>query len=61
MKCQVRAGSAHMLCGYWIFVDTPAMAEAVGQLEDGQDQLPLCSATFLDPGLQSSLLDSCSV
>lgn len=35
-----------------IFVHAPAIPEAIGQFEDGQDELAFGSAAFLDSGLE---------
>lgn len=43
--------------GYRIFRNTPAMSEAVGQFEDGQDELSFGSATLLESSLESKLFD----
>ena len=40
-----------------ILGNSPAMAEAVGQLKDGQDQLSLRRAALLQAGLQRQVLD----
>ena len=41
------AKSTYLLGSYRILGDAPAVAEAIGQLEYGQDQLALCSSSFL--------------
>lgn len=38
---------SHLFGCNWIFVYAPAVAEAVGQLEDGQNQLSLGGTSFL--------------
>ncbi len=49
--------STHLFRGNGVLLNTPAMAEAVGKLEDGEDKLALSCASFLHTGLQSELLN----
>lgn len=47
----VTALVTHLLGGDWISRDAPAVAEAVRQFEDGQDELALGGAAFLQARL----------
>lgn len=39
-----------------VFVDAPAVTEAVGQFEDGEDEFSLCGTAFLKTGFEGELL-----
>lgn len=53
--------AAHLFCSDWVLVDAPAVAEAIGKLEDGQDELSLGGPSFLQTRLESQLLDRGSI
>jgi len=52
-----REQQTYLLRGDCILGNSPAMPEAIGQFEDGQDQLALGCPSFLEPGVEGELLD----
>jgi len=51
----------HLFSSNWIFGDPPAVAETIGQFENGQDELALGGAALLEPGLQGELFNIGSI
>lgn len=53
----VSTTSTHLFCGESVLFDAPSVAEAVPELEDGEDKLALGGTPSLQTGLESKLLD----
>ena len=46
----------YLFGGDGVFVNAPAVTEAVGQFEDGEDEFSLCGTALLKTGFEGELL-----
>ncbi len=53
--------TAYLLGGDWILPNAPAVAEAVSELEDGENQFTLCRTPFLETCLEGQGFYGCCI
>lgn len=53
--------STHLFRSDWVLPYSPAVAEAIRQLEDRQDKLSLGRSSLLEASLQGHVLDRCRI